>query len=159
MATMVLPLRELSVSVQREAVTAKTAYWSLAEDVTRKHLEFIVWIKTQRLNHSLGRLIERQQSLISALQEAPTDQFPANMMVKLADDLGSVVSLTESFIIEAYDMPDGILNVWIGRLDRVAQLNSHLENFAESFRIASDGTCTALLAEVARSVAMEEAVA
>jgi hypothetical protein len=158
LATMVLPLRELSVSVQREAVSAKEAYWKLAEEVAHRQGQIIVWIKTRTLNVSLGRLIDHQQSLIDRLNEAPTDQFPADVIGKLAGDLGNVVSLTHSFIDDAYEMPRECLEVWSDRLEKVSDLNSNLENYAESFRIASDETCTALLAELARNVAVEEAV-
>lgn len=158
MATMVLPLRELSVSVQREAVSAKEAYWRLAEDVARRQLELIVWMKTRKLNHSLGRLIDNQQSLIHRLDEAPTDQFSVEVIGKLACDLGNVVSLTHSFVDDAYEMPRECLQVWSERLEKISDLNAHLENYAESFRIASDETCTALLAEMTRSVTVEEAV-
>jgi hypothetical protein len=55
-------------------------------------------------------------------------------------------------------MPRECLKVWSERLERISDLNDHLENYAESFRTASDETCTALFAEMARTVTVEEAV-
>jgi hypothetical protein len=136
----------------------KRRNWKLAEEVAYRQGQIIVWIKTRTLNVSLARLIDHQQSLIDRLNETPTDQFPADVVGKLAGDLGNVVSLTHSFIDDAYEMPRECLKVWSDRLEKISDLNSNLESYAESFRIASDESCTALLAELARSVAVEEAV-
>ena len=42
MATMALPLRERSVNLQREAVSAQMAYWNLAEDVAHRRAQLFL---------------------------------------------------------------------------------------------------------------------
>ncbi len=158
MATMALPLREMSVNVQREAVSAQMAYWSLAEDVAHRRFQLFLWVKTRTLNNSMGRLVEKQQTLIDCLRAAPTSRYTPEVFAKVANDLDNVVSLTNSFIDEAYDMPDTCLSVCTPRLENISELNGYLDNFAESFRIASDAQCTAALAAIARGVMAEEAV-
>jgi len=153
MCTMALPLRELSVNVQREAVSAQQAYWSLAEErLAHRRSQVIQWVKTRSLNSAMGRLVERQQSLIDLLRQAPAAPFGAELFLKIANDLDNVVSLTNSFVDEAYDMPTGCLSVWSPRLEKISDLNNYLDNFAESFRIASDEACTALLADMADKI-------
>jgi len=149
---MALPLRELSVTVQREAVSAQMAYWSLAEDVGQKRFQFVLWLKTRTLNSAMERLVEKQQSLLDLLRQGPQAQFGPEVFLKIANDLGNVVSLTNSFIDEAYDMPVDCLSVWSPRLEKISDLNSYLDNFAESFRIAADEACTALLADMANKI-------
>jgi len=155
MATMALPLRELSVNVQREAVSAQMAYWSLAEDVAHRRFQLLLWARTRTLNHSMGRLAEKQQTLIECLHHAPTENFTPEVFVKVANDLDNVVSLTNSFIDEAYDMPEECLGMWSPRLEKISELNGYLDNFAESFRIASDEACTAVLADIADSISAD----
>jgi len=159
MATMVLPLREMSVTVQRDAVSAQMAYWSLAEEVANRRFQLFLWVKTRTLNNSMGRLIEGQKSLIDRLTEPRVAEFAPEVCGKLSNDLYNVVSLTNSFVDEAYDMPAQCLHVWEDRLNQIADLNAHLDNFAESFRIASDEACTSLLADVAKSVMADIPVA
>jgi hypothetical protein len=158
MAAIALPLRELSAKAQREAVSAKIAYWSLAEELEHRRIQLVVWTKTRTLNHAMGRLVENQESLIDHLSKAPTQQFRPETFFKIAADLSDVVSLTNSFVDDAYDMPPECLNVWSERLGKIADLNSHLDNFAESFRVASDETCSALLADMARTIMVSDSV-
>ena len=54
-------------------------------------------------------------------------------------------------------MPDRCFAVWRPRL-RVADLTAHIDNFAESFRIASNEACTALLANIPEKIAADVAV-
>jgi hypothetical protein len=158
MATMALPLRELSVTVQAEAVSAQMAYWRLREDVAQRHAQVFVWVKTRALNHAMGRLVEKQQSLIDTLSKASTMDFDADVFLKIANDLDNVVSLTNSFIDEAYEMPSLCLRVWSERLEKISDLNRYVDNFAESFHIASDEACTALLADIAAKVTADALV-
>ena len=106
----------------------------------------------------MGRLVDGQQSLIDRLQNAPTEKFSPEMFGKLANDLHNVVSLTNSFIGEIYDMPAETLSLWEPRLEKIADFNGYLDNFAESFRIASDEACTALLADIEAKVTSESLV-
>jgi len=159
MATMALPLREMSVSVQQEAVSAQMAYWKLAEEVANRRFQVFMWVKTRTLNASMGRLIERQRDLIRHLQDRRVSQLTPEVCGKLATDLDNVVSLTNSFLDDAHDMPNECLNVWAQRLEQIADLNAHLDNFAESFRIASDEACTSLLADMADRITADVQVA
>jgi len=159
MATMALPLREMSVTVQREAVSAQMAYWSLAEEVANKRFQLFLWVKTRSLNASMGRLAEKQKGLIEHLQDERVLNFTPEVFGKLASDLDNVVALTNSFLDEAHDMPPACQRAWECRLTIIADHNAHLDNYAESFRVASDEACTSLLADIAERVTADAPVA
>ena len=118
--------------------------------------EAILWFKTRVLSLAMGGLLASQESLLKRLKGSSSDGFPPEVYGKLANDLRNVVSLTNSFIDEAYDMPVECLSLWAPRLEKIADLNGYLDNFAETFRIASDDACTALLADIAVKVAAND---
>jgi hypothetical protein len=155
MATTTFPLRELSVAVQHEAVSAQRAYWKLAEGKAHQGMEPMLWLKTRVLKIAMGKLVARQQSLITRLKNSPPERFAPEMYGKLASDLHNVVSLTNSLLDELYGMPTECINLWSTKLEEIADCNGYLDNFAESFRIASDDACTALLADIAAKVTAE----
>lgn len=158
MATMVLPIRELSVNAQREAVSAQHAYIRASESIYQKRFQLFQWISVRALNYAMARLSKQQQTLIEFLKRPITQRLTPEDFRKISNDLENVVSLTDTFIDEAYNMPRECVGVWSARLTKIAESNRYLDNFAESFRIASDEACTALLADIADRVSDDEVV-
>jgi hypothetical protein len=102
------------------------------------HSFIVLWLKTRVLKIAMGKLVARQQSLITRLKNSPPERFAPEMYGKLASDLHNVVSLTNSLLDELYGMPTECINLWSTKLEEIADCNGYLDNFAESFRIASD---------------------
>ena len=158
MATAAFPIRELSADVQFEAAYAQKAFWSVADGVQRGQFHLRLWYKTQQLNGSMDRLIEGQQRLIACLQNADMAQFTLDDFGKQASDLERLVAMTTAFVDAASEMPEKCVSVRRPKLETISELAGHLDNFAESFRIASNQECTAALAKVARGVMAREVV-
>lgn len=77
----------------------------------------------------------------------------SSIVLKIADDLDNVVSLTNSFLDEATcNLCPDCLCECNEMLDKISDLNGHLDNYAESLHIAADETCSVLLANLARNV-------
>jgi hypothetical protein len=159
MATATFPIRELSATVQYDAASAQKVFWEVVESKSRNaQIDLTVWYLTRRLDRRMGKLIVSQRSLIQHLRDMPHERFTSAEFVKVADDLYRIVSMTDSLIGDAYEMPERCLKVWRTNLEQVGDLSSHLESFAESFRIASDETCTALLADLAQKIETRETI-
>jgi len=151
MAAMALPIRELSASVQYEAAYAQKTFWKVVDGKARAAtFDVALWVQTRRLSHAMGKLASLQGTLIDCLKEC--QQFDANTFDKVAHDLERIVSMTYSFLDDAYGMPEKCVAVWRPQLDVIADRTAHLDNFAESFRIASNEACTALLANIAEKI-------
>lgn len=165
MATAALPIRELSADVQFQAADAQKTVLSVVES-KRRGASFIVAVlvsavvhlKVLELNKKFERLADSQWKLIDSLQQIPVEQMSSADFTKVADDLGRIVADTNSVIDDSYAMPEKILRVWRANLEVVQNRASHLESIAESFRIAADDTCTALLADVARNMMATERI-
>lgn len=154
MATMALPIRELSAYAQYEAASAQKTFWEVAEAKARAaSFDVALWMKTRSLSGAMVRLADTQQKLIDCLAKDNFDHFDAGTFDKIAGDLERLVSMTYSFVDDMYHTSsEDCLAVWRPKLDRIYELTNHLDNYAESFRIASDDACTALLADIATKV-------
>jgi len=159
MATVALPIRELSANVQYEAASAQKAFWEVVESKRRQYLfDLMVRYLTRKLDSRMGRLIVSQEALIEHLRQVPTDSISYEDFSKVANDLDRIVAVTAALVDDSYNVPQPFLEVWRPKLEKISDLNGYLDSFAESFRIASDETCTALLADLARKVAVEDSV-
>jgi hypothetical protein len=159
MATTALPIRELSANVQYEAASAQKAFWGVVESKQQQaYFHWMIWFMTRKLGHRMGRLVVSQEKLIEHLRKVPVENVSAADYSKVGGDLDRLVSMTEALLADSYQLPDRCTAVWSDRLDKIAGLNGYIESFAESFRVAGDETCTALLAEVTRRIAVEETV-
>jgi hypothetical protein len=158
MATMVLPIRELSADVQLRAASVQKAFWDVAEKKTRE-VHFDIWLtyKTHSLNRSMAGLIAAQEGLLSSLQNFPVERLSADAVGKVAGDLERIVSMTNSYLDDVHQLPESCLGVWRPKLEAMADLSSHIDNYAESFRMAIDDACCAFLADIARNVVKQEA--
>jgi len=159
MATAALPIRELSANVQYDAASAQKAFFEVLESKQQEALfNWVIWYTTHRFNRRMGRLLMSQGKFVKSLRCVPVDSIAPTDLLKVSSDLDRIVSMTDSLLADAYLLPEQCLSVWRKKLEAISDQNGYIESFAESFRIASDETCTALLAEVARKVAVEDTV-
>lgn len=159
MATAALPIRQLSAHVQYDAACAQNVFWEVVEAKRQNaYIQIQIWLLTHRLDRRMGKLAESQRSLVDNLRKIPRDNMSSADFTKVADDLYRIVSMTDSLIADAYEMPDRCLNVWRANLEEVGDLSSHLDSFAESFRMASDEACTALLADLVEKIDTRETI-
>jgi hypothetical protein len=159
MATATFPIRELSANVQYNAASAQKAFWEVVQE--KRHeaaFNILLRVSVHRLNRRLERLSESQRDLIESLRKIPAQRMSAAEFTKVADDLYRIVTMTESMIDDFYEMPQLCIDAWRSNIEKVADLTSHLESFAESFRVAADETCTALLANIAQKVMSRESI-
>ena len=159
MATATFPIRELSATVQYDAASAQKVFWEVVESKQREAIiDIAVWYLTRRLDRRMGKLIASQKCLVDHLGKMGHQGTTSAEFVKVADDLYRIVSLTDALIADACEMPNVCLKVWSAKLEQVGSLSSHLESFAESFRMAADETCTALLADLAEKIEVRETI-
>lgn len=153
MAAMALPIRELSASVQYEAAYAQKTFWKVVDGKARAAtFDVTLWVQIRQLSHTMGKLASLQGTLIDCLKVKDCCQFDASTFNKVASDLERIVAMTYSLLDDAYGMPEKCVAVWRPHLDLIADRTAHIDNFAESFRIASDEACTALLANIAENI-------
>jgi len=153
MAAMALPIRELSASVQYEAAYAQKTFWKVVDGKARAAtFDLTLWVQTRLLSHAFNKLSDLQGTLIESLQARDCREFDANTFDKIASDLERVVAMTYSLLEDAYAMPEECVAIWRPRLNVIADRTAHIDNFAESFRVASDEACTALLADIAEKI-------
>jgi len=167
MATAVLPIRELSADVQVQAADAQRGVLCVVESKRRERdalfvsvlvSMFVIFLKVRELDRSFGKLAETQQKLIGMLEAFSSKQLEAPDFAKVGDDLSRIVADTSAVINDAYEMPDSIVRKWATRLELVQEHNSHIESISESFRIAADETCVALLADMAQTIMSSESI-
>jgi hypothetical protein len=160
MATAAMPIRELSATVQLNAASAQKAFWEVMESKQRETI-FVLLARflTHRLNRRLARLLKSQSELIEALRQISVEELSAAEFTRVADELSRIVGMTDSMILDCYDMHEICVGAWRTNLEKVSDQSGHLESFAESFKMAADQTCTALLASIAQKVVSRDPVA
>jgi hypothetical protein len=152
MATMALPIRELSADVQYEAAYAQKTFWKVVETKPKTSLNPLVWVQSLLLSKAVSNILGLDRTLIGLLKDEKVGNFDAETFDKIASDLERIVSMTYSFIDDAHKLRPDCVNKLRSRLEELSDLTAHLDNFAESFRAASDEACTALLADIAAKV-------
>ncbi len=148
MATMVLPIRELSANVQLEAACAQKQVVK-----AQPRLGVFAWAKVRLVNYYLGKLVNGESDLIARLQSVDLSKFPSDALESLAGDLDRIVSLTDAVVDQANDMPNGFVEIWRPNLDAMEQHARHIDSIAESLHAETDPECMMLL-----SIAAEQAV-
>src|ERR1700689_3901324 len=153
MATTALPIRELSANVQFDAASAQKAFFEVVESKQQQAFSNLkIWYMTRRLGRRMRRLVVSQGSLIEYLRKIPVESVFVGDYSKVAGDLDRIVSMTNALLDDAYQLPVQCTSIWAEKLDKMADLNEYIGSFVESFRIAADGTCTALPADIAHRV-------
>lgn len=159
MATAALPIRGLSANVKVVAASANKTFWDVVETRQRREpMLRALWAACvhyliHKLDRKLARLIARERELIARLEALSLDALSDGDFLAIAEDIQGIISLTNSLVEEAYSMPDICLSTWRPTLRELEAATSHLDNFVESFRMAADDACTALLADMARQIA------
>lgn len=155
---MALPVRKLSANVQYDAAATKQALWEVAE-LPQTH----TWAtrrKLRTLDRLLDRLMDTMGRLISCLsRDTQVEEFSAEAAATIANDIAVGVQLTDALLDGLPEaLCENCLRECAEKIERLRDLNDHLDNFAESFRIAQSETCTALLASIAHGVIDRKAV-
>ena len=122
---------------------AKCDYIAVPPDVQQKVVEF---------NHTISRVSDSQYKLLQALEQVSDEQVTQPEFAKIISNLGWLVAQVESAVSETYAAPDFVATLVRKNLESVAGQNSHLDSYVESFRVAFDENCSALLANLATKV-------
>jgi hypothetical protein len=157
-ANMILdtPIRMLSNQVELNTASAVNEFFALcqAADPSSGYIALHPDLqkKVVSVNKSMGVVVKSQATLIQALEKVSQAQLASPMFPKVIADLERVVSLGESAIADTYSANEQYVKLWKSNLELMAEQNSHIDNYVESFRITFDETCSALLADLATQV-------
>lgn len=108
--------------------------------------------KVVAVNDAMARVVTSQRALLDALENITDETVAFPGFQKAVDDLAVTVSKTESAIAETCSAPAVILAILQRNLDTIAQQNSHIDSYVESFRVAFDENCSAILADMASKI-------
>jgi len=150
------PIKVLSNEVALQTATAVKEFYELCMAAEPNASYIALPAETQEriveLNRIIGRLGESQYKLLNALENVSDEQVTKPEFAKVISDLGIVVAQVESAVDETYNAPTYVATLVRKNLECVADQNSHVESYVESFRIAFDENCSALLADLATKV-------
>lgn len=108
--------------------------------------------KVVAVDTAIQRVVKSQKILLDALSSVTNDLVESPDFSTAVADVALMVAQTDAAISRTYKAPEGVIKVLQSSLDAVAEHNSHIDNFVESFRIALNESCTALLANLADRV-------
>jgi hypothetical protein len=150
------PIRVLSNEVTIHTAAAVSEFLEIcqAADPESGYIALPPWLqhKVVSVNKSMAQVAESQKGLILELEKVTPSQLESPSFQKVIADLERVVAQGESAISDTYSASETFVQLWQKNLDLVAEQNSHIDNYLESFRIAFDETCSALLADLATKV-------
>jgi hypothetical protein len=148
-------LKMLSNEVTLQTATAVKEFFALCQAAGPNYyvpLPKASQEKLVELNRTFGRLAGSQSRLLNALELVTDDQVTSAEFAKVISDLGLVVAQVESAIVETYAAPEFVSVLLRNNLERVADQNSHLDSYVESFHVAFDENCSSLLADLGTKV-------
>jgi hypothetical protein len=149
-------IRGLSNEVTLNTASAVKEFWDLcqAADPASGYVALPAWLQNKviSVNKLMGTVVESQYELIQELEKVSPTQIESANFQKVIADLERVVAQGESAISDTYSAPDVFVRLWQKNLEIMAEQNGHIDNYVESFRIAFDETCSALLADLATKV-------
>lgn len=145
------PIKVLSNEVSLQTATAVKEFFELCQAAETSYivLPHDIQEKVLELNRTIGRVSASQYELLNALEQVTDDQVTSPEFAKIITDLGWLVAQVESAVSETYAAPAFVATLVRPNLETVAAQNSHLDSYVESFRVAFDENCTALLADLA----------
>lgn len=156
------PIRVLSQEVTIHTANAVTEFLEIcqAADPDSGYLALPPWLqhKVLSVNKSMAQVVESQMTLLQELEKVSQEQLASPNFLKVIADLERVVSQGYSAIADTYSAPDTFVRLWQKNLDRMSEQNSHIDNYVESFRIALDENCSALLADLATKTMADKGV-
>jgi enhancing lycopene biosynthesis protein 2 len=155
------PIRGLSNQVTLHTANAVKEFFELcqAADPKSGYMTLPPWLqeKVVSINNLLTLIVGTQKQLIDQLELVSSEHLATPGFQKVIGDLERAVSQVDSAISDTSEMPDSIVKLWKPNLETVAQQNSHIDNYVESFRISFDETCSALLADLATKISENRA--
>jgi hypothetical protein len=156
------PIRGLSNQVALDTASAVKEFFEMcqAADPQSGYVAFHPTLqeKVVSLNESMGLVVKSQHALIQELEKVSQAQMATVGFQKVIADLERVVSQGYSAITDTYSAPDTFVKLWQKNLNLMSEQNGHIDNYVESFRIAMDETCSALLADLATRTIADEGV-
>lgn len=159
MAAMALPIRELSASVTIDAARTQKKCLDVADSAQQSGVvEFVkLRVAAWAVGFCFDRLIGSQRTLINHLQALNTDAYTPEHFSKLCTDLNNLTAMTFAVVDSANEIPK-YSDEWRPKLEAISEMAAHVDNFAESYRIASDSVCISLMATIAETVISQAAV-
>jgi hypothetical protein len=154
MITTSLPIGYLSNEVELEASGVVKKFYEMckAADSGYVALPPEAQAKVVEAQKALDRVANNQESLIEALDAVSEELMASPEFPRVVANLERMVAKTDSAIEYTYSAPGIIVQMLQKTLELVADRNSHIDNYVESFRIAVDETCSAVLADMAESI-------
>jgi hypothetical protein len=150
------PIKVLSNDVSLQTATAVKEFFELCQAADPDSGYFALPADVQErvvaLNRTIGRVSESQYKLLQALEQVSDEQVMQPEFAKIISDLGWLVAQVESAVSETYAAPRFVATLVRTNLETVADQNSHLDSYVESFRVAFDETCSALLADLGTKI-------
>jgi hypothetical protein len=150
------PIKVLSNEIALQTATAVKEFFELCQAAAPASSYIALPAKIQEkvveLNRAIGRVSASQYNLLSALEQITDEQVTAPEFAKVVSDLGWVVAQVESALTDTYQAPDFVVTLLRRNLETVADQNSHIDSYVESFRVAFDENCSALLADLGTKV-------
>ena len=153
------PIRGMSNQVTLHTANAVKEFFDLCQtaDPESGYLALPPWQqqKVVSINQQMGLVAGSQQELIKLLDDISDEHLTRPGFDKVMGDLERVVSQVDSAISDTYSAPEPVVRLWKANLELVAQQNGHIDSYVESFRIALDENCSALLANLATNILEE----
>ena len=154
------PIRGLSNQVALDTASAVKEFFEMCQAADPGSgyvaLPAAVQGKVVSINKSMGLVVKSQHALIQELEKVSQEQLASANFQKVIADLERVVSQGNSAIADTYSAPDTFVKLWQKNLDLMSEQNGHIDNYVESFRIALDENCSALLADLATRMTADE---
>ncbi len=151
-----IPIRGLNNQVALDTASAVKEFFEMCQaadpDSGYVAMHPSLQEKVVSVGKSMGLVAKSQRTLIEGLEKVSETQITSAGFQKVIADLERVVSQVDSAISDTYSAPEAMVKLWQRNLELVAQQNGHIDNYVESFRIAFDETCSALLADLATKV-------
>jgi hypothetical protein len=144
-------IKVLNNNVASDATSAVGKFFELCDNADLGYF-VLPADKSQQVvavSEAMVRLISSQVNLLRALEQVRDKTVLSPGFQKTVADIQISVSQTESIISEVYLGPDYYVGLLRDKLETIAQQNSYIDNHVESFRIAFDENCSALLADMA----------
>ena len=154
------PIRGLSAEVVCYTAAAQMEFWNLlkaTDDSAYIALPPHLQTAALNVNRSIGQAVESQHGLLRALAGVTGETVAHPEFAGVVGDLERSVAQSEAAIDAFNDMPESIVRLWRTNLEALAENNGYLDNYVESFRIAMDENCSALLAHLASAIQSDEA--
>lgn len=138
MATMALPLNFEVVETDIDFVNSGVKFANRCGVVVR-----VVW-KAMILAAVLGQIVEKQNELISKLNDAPLDSFTDDKLITLAVRIEQLVARNDN-LLELASQKIREYGIWNAQLSQIEVQRDTLDSMAESYRAATDSEHQALL--------------